>query len=235
MSVGLSEEKNLLSKIIRNIGRLTLYDEWKLVRTALSSEWHQLMREPDLMPPLIVQRLLISGEDHRHAQHSGYDLYAICRAIWRRATRRSREGASTIEQQIVRVITNRYENTILRKTREIMLAALVAEYFPKAILPIVYLCIGYYGWHMNGYSQACKRIGIQHENLTIENAAELVARLKYPEPKVAPKLRIQQIERRTGHLLKLYQKHSNDGTYEYDNSTPFRSRFQTKRFVGSPS
>ena len=225
----------MLSKIIRNIGRITLYEEWRSVRNALSSEWNKFKREPDLIPPLIVQRLLISGEDHRHARHSGYDLYAICRAIWRRATRHSREGASTIEQQIVRVITNRYENTILRKAREIMLATLVAEYFPKTILPIVYLRIGYFGWHMNGYSQACKRIGIQNEKLTIQKAAGLVARLKYPEPKVAPKLRIHQIERRTRHLLKLYQMHLNDGTYEYDNSTPFRSRFQTKRFVGSPS
>jgi len=233
--VGLLEEKGLLSRIIRNIGRLALHEEWELVRTALSSEWHQLMQKPDLMPPLIVRRLLISGEDHRHARHSGYDPHAICRAIWRRATRGSREGASTIEQQIVRVITNRYENTILRKTREIMLAALVSEYFPKAILPIVYLRIGYYGWHMNGYSQACKRVGIQNGNLTIEKAAGLVARLKYPEPKVSPKFRIHQIERRTKHLLQLYQKHSNDGTYEYDNSTPFRSRFPAKRFVGSLS
>jgi membrane carboxypeptidase/penicillin-binding protein len=212
-------------------GRLALKTDWDLVRSTLFYEWQQFKRQPDIVPPLIVQRLLISGEDHRHARHLGYDLYAICRAIWRRVSSRSREGASTIEQQLVRVITNRYENTFLRKACEIVLASLVSESFPKKILPIIYLRLGYFGWRMNGYSQACKRLRLSNENLTLRNAAGLVARLKYPEPKLAPPLRMFQIERRTNHLLMLHQKHLFDGTYEYDNSKAFRSRYSFKRLV----
>lgn len=172
--------------IIRLTAHVVFRKEWHLVRSYIHFEQLKLLRQPSLRPNILTHRFLISGEDHRHMRHPGFDLYAICRASWRRLTLKSKEGASTIEQQIVRIITNSYENTIRRKIREIMLASLVAKYFPKTILPSIYLVIGYYGWQMNGYSQACKRLNVQPENMTHEIAAGLVARLKYPEPYVAP-------------------------------------------------
>ncbi len=221
--------------VIRSIAQVLFCKEWQLVRSCIYSEQLKLMRQPSLKPHVFAHRLLISGEDHRHMRHPGFDLYAICRAIWRRLTLRSKEGASTIEQQIVRIITNSYENTINRKIREIMLASLVAKYFPKTILPSIYLIIGYYGWQMNGYSQACKRLDVQPKNMTLEIAAGLVARLKYPEPKVTPHKRLLQIRRRKNHLLKLYKKHLTDGTYEHEYSETIRSRFSAERFVRSLS
>src|SRR5690606_20512217 len=134
-----------------------LLPEWPVVRDRIRREWRLLSRAPEASPPLIAQQLLVSAEDHRHRLHPGFDVIAIARAVWRRLSRGSCEGASTIEQQIVRVVTGRYERTYRRKLREIALAILVANSFPKAILPAIYLRIAYYGWRMNGYGEACRR------------------------------------------------------------------------------
>lgn len=170
-----------------------------------------------------MQQLLVSGEDHRHAQHPGFDLIAICRAVWRRLSSGKREGASTIEQQLVRTFTGRYEPTLRRKLREIMLAAFVDIHFPKDILPAVYLSVAYYGWQMNGYRQASRRLGLEPGRLTLNEAASLVARIKYPEPRIAPATRKFDIRRRSTHLVKLYRIHLYDGTYGHLNGKSLHS------------
>ena len=200
---------------------------WPLVRSRLEAELQRLRSHPQHSPPLIAQRLLISAEDHRHGRHPGFDSIAICRAIWRRLTSQALEGASTIEQQIVRTITGRRERTLHRKLNEITLAILVDEEFPKATHTALYLSLAYYGWQMNGYQQACQRLHLQPTNLTLRQAARLVARLKYPEPRCAPAFRIQQIRRRSRHLIALYRRHLHDGTYRHINDTTIPNRFQS--------
>lgn len=198
--------------------------DWELIRSRVESEHVRLVRHPEQSPPLIAQQLLISGEDHRHSRHPGFDFIAICRALWKRLAFGSREGASTIEQQIVRIITGRYERTIRRKLKEILLAILIDASFQKDILPGVYLSIAYYGWRMNGYRQACRRLGFRPNFLTLDEAATLVARLKYPEARIAPLSRVQQIQRRSKHLLSLYQYHINGQTYEHLDHETVRNR-----------
>lgn len=198
--------------------------DWHTVRNRLEAECTRLQRHPGGAPPIVVQRLLVSGEDHRHARHPGFDLIAIARACWRRLTRGTHEGASTIEQQIVRVLTGRYERTLRRKVREIGLAYLVSQHYPKNCLPAVYLSIGYYGWHMNGYVQACGRLRLAPHAPSSDEAARMVARLKYPEPREASALRMSQIEGRAKHLRNLYQRHALDGTYRHLDGSALRNR-----------
>jgi membrane peptidoglycan carboxypeptidase len=189
--------------------------DWDVVRTRIESECARLERYPEFAPLLVALRFLVSGEDHRHGWHQGFDPIAICRAMWRRAAYGAREGASTIEQQLVRSIMGRYERTIRRKLKEVALATLVSASFPKAVLPSVYLAIGYFGWRMNGYRQACDRLGLRPDLLTLDEAAALIARLKYPEPRITPHSRRLQIDRRRRHLIDLYRHHVIDGTYAH--------------------
>src|SRR5207249_1490777 len=88
----------------------------------------------------------------------------------------------------------------------------------------VYLSIGYYGWRMNGYRQACRRLGLAPHSPSSDDAARLVARLKYPEPRRASAHRTSQIERRGKHLRALYQRHVLDGTYRHLNGPALRNR-----------
>ena len=205
----------MITGIIRLMARVFFRDEWDKVRLCMQSRIEFVQRNPHLAPPLIVQCLLVSGEDHRHGAHPGFDSWAICRALVRRIVSNRREGASTIEQQIVRVITNRFERTLRRKVREVFLASLVASHFPKGLIPSVYLLIGYYGWHMNNYRQACRRLCLNPSTLSLDGASDIVARLKYPEPQVMPSRRSGQIALRKQHLKRLYSKHLSDGTYIY--------------------
>lgn len=205
----------VIAGVFRQVGRLFFQQDWDNVRLCMQSKIEFLRRHPHLAPPLIVQCLLVSGEDHRHGAHPGFDSRAICRALVRRLISNRREGASTIEQQIVRVITNRFERTLRRKVREVFLASLVASHFPKEQIPSVYLLIGYYGWRMNNYRQACRRLCLSPSNLSLDGASDIVARLKYPEPQVTPLSRSDQIALRKQHLKRLYSRHINDGAYAY--------------------
>ena len=202
--------------------RMYVRHDWTRVRNYIQYEHARLLQYPECYPALTAQQLLVSGEDHRHSLHPGFDIIAICRALWRRLTSISREGASTIEQQIVRTITGKYERTVRRKVTEIILAVLVDSTYEKSILPAVYLSIAYYGWRMNGYIQACRRLDYHPSSLTLEQAAALVSRLKYPEPRLPPNSRVRQIDRRTQHLLRLYESHIHARTYKHlDGTTVF--------------
>lgn len=199
--------------VIRIVARILLRRQWQWLQQELLRRHAALVRNPSLAPPLVAQRLLVSGEDRRHGRHAGFDLYAMCRAVWRGIFQGRREGASTIEQQIVRVLTNRFEPTLARKIRELLLATLVADLLPKSATPSVYLSIGYYGWRMNSFGAACRRLELRANALSLDDAAGIVARLKYPEPRMAPPSRISQIQRRSAYLKRLYRGHLSDGTY----------------------
>ena len=164
-------------------------------------------------PSFLAQQLLISGEDHRFFGHGGIDLIAVCRAVWRGVVFRRPEGASTIEMQVVRVVSGRYERTLARKVKEMALATLVTRAIPKEALPAIYLRLGYFGWRMNGFSAACRRIGRCPESLTPTDTARLVARLKYPQPREISAYRQAQIDIRARHLLRLHARHRLDHTY----------------------
>ncbi len=205
----------MLLFLIRFSAKSCLGSAWEHLHNQIQCEREQLAAHWSAAPPLLAQMLLVSGEDRRHGQHSGFDVRAIARAIWRNTTSRRREGASTIEQQIVRVLTGRFERSLSRKVREILLASLVAYTFPKAILPALYLRIGYYGWRMNGFEQACIRLRLSPASMTLSEAAELVARLKYPEPRVPPGYRLEQIRCRRDYLSRLHLTHLRDGTYDH--------------------
>jgi len=148
-------------------------------------------------------QLLIAGEDRRFYQHHGVDPVALCRAIWKTAFCARRQGGSTIAMQLVRTVTGRYERTWRRKILEIVLAARLTRHIGRARLPTLYLWVAYYGWRMNGFRQACLRF---HSAPLIESefeSAMLVARLKYPEPRILSPERKQRIQRRAAHLVRL--------------------------------
>jgi len=196
-----------LGRIIAIFARVLLRQDWLLLRERLALLNEHTEREQEPRPCLLLQGLLVSGEDHRFFKHAGIDFLAACRAIWRRCVRGKREGASTIEMQLVRVLTGRYEKTLARKLREAALATLLTDVVPKHRLPSLYLRVGYYGWHMSTLSEACRRLRLSASAMTERDAASLVARLKYPQPKAFSASRRKDIDRRTKHLLQLYQKH----------------------------
>jgi membrane peptidoglycan carboxypeptidase len=145
----------------------------------------------------------MAAEDRRFLKHGGVDLRAICRALVDFLRTGVLTGASTIEQQLVRTITGRKERTLSRKLEEIVFATLVNHYVPKADIPGLYLSLAYFGSHMNGLVEACQKTQTDVSRITIQHAAAIVARLKYPEPISAPRNRIDKINSRARYILRV--------------------------------
>ncbi len=202
----------ILSQIFSFFALLLLRDEWNEFKKMLIYSY-SAYEKSNYIPPLLAQKLLISGEDHRFFQHGGVDLIAICRVVWRRVISGKHEGASTIEMQIVRIISGRFELTLRRKVREMALATLLTRVIPKDRLPAFYLHIGYYGWHMNGFKDACKYLRLNLDSLSHIEASRLVARLKYPQPHYVTLSRLNQIIGRGEYLSCLYLKHQSGKVY----------------------
>jgi len=168
-------------------------------------------KENLLLYPAALTDLLIIGEDRRFHMHIGFDIIAIARALKNKVLYNKREGASTIEQQLVRVLLSRYERTYRRKIKEIFLATTLTDLVSKEMIPHLYLSVAYYGTGMTGIKQLFKKLQISnHQTLSDEVSAEIIARIKYPEPSKNKQKRLKQIHRRKDHLLKLYYKHNSN-------------------------
>ncbi len=148
---------------------------------------------------------LIVAEDHRFYRHSGIDLYSLARALIKTIIFRKTEGGSTIEQQLARTISGRYELSIRRKLIEFGHAVLISHVVPKGEIPGMYLFYAYFGSGMQGFDQATKRLKYKPENLTLTEACLLVARLKYPEPIKYSAQRREKIVLRSNHILAKYR------------------------------
>ena len=195
------------SKIISTLTLWMYQKEWEALQASLNCVYTSYLRKGNDRPSVLAQQLLISGEDHRFFSHGGVDLIAVLRAAWRTVVRKRLEGASTIEMQIVRVVTGRFERTLQRKAKEMCMATLVTRVIPKSELPSVYLHIAYYGWRMNSFNAASTHLKLRSDNITPIETAKLVARLKYPQPRTPSATRQQQIAIRANHLLALQKQH----------------------------
>lgn len=179
----------------------TLYPlDYILLQSRITKEYQRVNIENDLKVDLV--KLLISGEDHRFRYHFGFDIIGILRAIKNRILYSKLEGASTIEQQLVRVLINNYEISLSRKVKEIVLATTLSHFVPRKDIPSIYINIAYYGTGMVGLEQALNSFKYGDSKSI---ASELVARLKYPQPRIASSSYHKLINRRKEHLLLLYK------------------------------
>ena len=125
---------------------------------------------------------LVAAEDHRSEHHYGIDPIGILRAFYVWFTRKQLQGASTIEQQFVRVVTGDYSYSLVRKFKEQILAIALTKKRRKVDIGRAYLAIAYYGYNCEGVEGIIKLVG-KDLSLSSENQIiSLVARLKYPEP-----------------------------------------------------
>ena len=92
------------------------------------------------------------------------------------------QGASTIEQQFVRVVTARFERTTTRKVREQMLAILLSSCRSKMAISSAYLAVAFYGSQSEGLKGIRRDFGCNLDNVDSEKVLSFVAQLKYPRP-----------------------------------------------------
>jgi membrane carboxypeptidase/penicillin-binding protein len=84
-------------------------------------------------------------EDRRFFVHQGFEFRAVPRLIRRFIRTGALGGISTIEQQVVRLATGRYERTFSRKMKEIILAHLLQYHCNKKHVLFFYMGRSYFG------------------------------------------------------------------------------------------
>lgn len=179
--------------------------EYSLLRKRLENEIARLETKIEYYRKLIA--FLVVAEDHRFYRHPGFDIIAICRALYRNVFYGSHEGASTIEQQLVRVLTGDYRYSYKRKIKEIYLASKLHKIADKDTLAATYLFVANYGTDYQSLTAILSKYNKNiHQEIDDEICAEIIARLKYPEPRAINKQRIYQIEQRKQHILWLYNQ-----------------------------
>lgn len=195
--------------ILRHIAKTIYRDKFLCLKKRLLDEYSQVS-SADFTNLDTLSKLLISGEDHRFFYHIGFDIIAITRAVKNRLLHDKIEGASTIEQQLVRVLTNDYQRTFSRKIREILLATTLTSVIPKRAIPKIYLNVAYFGAGMTGIQQTFTKLQMsESDKISLEDAASIISRIKYPQPIKESIKRLAQIEMRKQHLIFLYKKHLN--------------------------
>lgn len=138
----------------------------------------------DSIPKPLVEAL-IATEDRRFYDHWGVDLSRFAKAMVKNVFTFSREGASTITQQLAKnlyKLKSRNENifeTGVRKIREWITAIQIEKTYTKNEILELYLNVSYFGKGAYGIESAAKEyFGKDASELTIPESALFVALLK---------------------------------------------------------
>lgn len=146
------------------------------------------------------------AEDHRGNFHFGVDQLAFGRVIISYVLKGTKQGASTIEQQLVRTITGNNEITLKRKIIEQLLATLVSMRFDKKAIVSSYIHIAYLGHNIRGVIQLAKHLDLDIIKDCESLAIELSVRLKYPEPSIESNSWLKKYHRRKKYIIALANK-----------------------------
>ena len=131
-----------------------------------------------------VERAVLALEDRRFYAHGGIDWRFIPRIFRQVVTLKRPGGVSTIEQQLVRTLIERRERTVSRKSRELLLAWILAHRVSKKDIIHAYLAYAYMGYRLRGVDAPSRAVfGLDAIDLHEGEAALVASLLVYPVPK----------------------------------------------------
>lgn len=142
-------------------------------------ERRNLVRIGDV--PDIMKKAVLAIEDDRFYSHSGVDYPSIVRAAMHNLTSSSRQGASTITQQVARNFFLSSEQTFKRKIYEALLALKIEQNLSKDQIFEIYLNQIYLGQRAYGFASAAQiYFGKPLAEINIAEAAMLAGLPKAP-------------------------------------------------------
>jgi penicillin-binding protein 1A len=149
-----------------------------------------------------VENAFIAAEDGRFRSHVGFDPIGIARAAWENYVKGGiRQGASTITQQVARMLMLSQERTFSRKAKELILSVRVEQELTKDQILHIYLNHVYLGHGAYGVQAAAEAyFGKDVEHLTVGEAAMLAGLPKAPT-KFSPYNDYQRARERQAYVL----------------------------------
>mgnify|MGYP001773021848 CR=1 FL=1 len=132
--------------------------------------------------PNSVKICLIASEDERFYVHKGVDFLAVLRGIIDIIQKKEvTQGASTITQQLARILFLTPEVSIRRKIKEALIAVELEKNFSKQEIMEMYLNLVYFGEGAYGIEAASRvYFGKSAKQLDIPEAAMLIGLLPAP-------------------------------------------------------
>lgn len=142
-------------------------------------ERRSVMRLKDI--PDVMKKTLLATEDDRFYEHGGVDYLGIMRAALHNLMGGSKQGASTITQQVARNFFLSNEQTFKRKIYEVLMAWKIEENLTKDQILEIYMNQIYLGQRAYGFASASKiYFGKKLQDITLAEAAMLAGLPKAP-------------------------------------------------------
>lgn len=137
------------------------------------------------LPPYVIEAFLAT-EDRRFYSHWGVDPRGIARAAWTNLTSGTRQGGSTITQQLAKFTFLSANQTYGRKAQEALIALWMEAWLSKDEILSRYLSNAYFGDNVYGLRAASLHYFYrQPERLTLSQATMLAGMVKAPS-RLAP-------------------------------------------------
>lgn len=139
-------------------------------------------RASRLMPESWLARATVAAEDQRFYDHKGYDLAELASSLARnQQAHRIERGASTLSQQVAKVLITGDERSPVRKLRELLYAVEMERTLGKARILRLYLDNAPWGPRLCGAEAAAQHyFGVRAHELTPAQASWLAAMLHNP-------------------------------------------------------
>lgn len=189
-----------LNNYNRNIVTQVYSADNHLIKTFQTFHYKQVSIE---QIPQFLKDAIISTEDKNFYKHDGYDLTGIARSlIVNTLNKKASQGASTITQQLARVLFLSNEKTYTRKLKEIQIAARIEKSISKDKILELYLNNVYLGAGSYGVGAAASTyFNKELSQLTLAECA-LIAGLPQAPSVYSPFRDVKKAEKRRNKVLK---------------------------------
>jgi penicillin-binding protein 1A len=153
--------------------------------------------------PPNVQNAILAVEDARFFEHNGIDPIRIAGAAWKNFITGSREGGSTLTQQLAKRLFLSSEQSYTRKFNEWIVALQIERYYTKQQIMEMYVNNIFLGAGSYGFEAAAETyFGKQAKDLTVEEAALLAGIPKAPS-QLSPTVSMERAKERRDLVIQL--------------------------------
>jgi hypothetical protein len=172
-SQALTLEPHLEGMAVQGLGT----EQWMQARSACGKGLPALTLGADSL----LARAVLAAEDQRFYEHPGYDLVEVTHALHSNQRSARPRGASTLSQQVAKLLVTGGERSPVRKLRELLYAVEMEQTLGKARILRLYLDNAPWGATVCGAQAAAHTyFGKRAERLTPQEAVWLAAMLHNP-------------------------------------------------------
>ncbi|HEY0080675.1 MAG TPA: PBP1A family penicillin-binding protein [Pyrinomonadaceae bacterium] len=156
--------------------------------------------------PSNVKNAILAVEDVRFNDHVGIDPIRIAGAVWKNITTGSREGGSTLTQQLAKNLFLTREQTLSRKTKEWVMALEIERFYTKNQIMEMYVNHIFLGANAYGFEAAAQTYFNKNaKDLSIDEAA-LLAGIPRSPSQLSPTVSMEAARDRRNLVLELMAK-----------------------------